>query len=78
MPDRSSKKEEPGPKDPNQLAARMVRKPAASNDSRDPAAVELGRKGGIKGGPARAKALTAKQRTEAARNAARARWSNRD
>lgn len=38
-------------------------------------AVELGRRGGLKGGRARAENLTPDQRTELARNAARARWS---
>jgi hypothetical protein len=33
-----------------------------------------GRKGGVKGGKARAQKLTATQRSEAARKAARARW----
>lgn len=38
------------------------------------AAVALGRLGGLKGGPARAKSMTAKQRSEGARLAAKARW----
>jgi hypothetical protein len=41
---------------------------------KDPAAVELGRRGGLKGGKARAAKLTKKQRIEAARKAASARW----
>ena len=41
---------------------------------KDPAAVALGRKGGKKGGPARAAKLTAKQRSESARKAVQARW----
>lgn len=41
---------------------------------KDPAAVALGRKGGLKGGPARAKALGKKKLSEAARKAAMARW----
>jgi hypothetical protein len=44
---------------------------------KDPAAVELGRKGGLKGGIARAKSLTAKRRSEIARAAVQARWSKR-
>jgi hypothetical protein len=44
---------------------------------KDPAAVALGRKGGLKGGKARAAKMTAKQRSEAARKAAKARWSSR-
>lgn len=35
----------------------------------------IGRRGGIKGGKARAQALTAQQRSEIARNAAQSRWS---
>jgi hypothetical protein len=42
---------------------------------KDPAAVALGRKGGKKGGPARAAKLTPKQRSESARNAVQARWT---
>jgi hypothetical protein len=42
---------------------------------KDPAAVALGRKGGEKGGPARAAKLTPKQRSESARKAVQARWA---
>ena len=35
---------------------------------------KLGRRGGLKGGPARAKKLSAKERSESARKAAKARW----
>jgi hypothetical protein len=42
------------------------------------AAAALGRKGGLKGGPARAKALTSKKRTEIAKKAAAARWHKKD
>jgi hypothetical protein len=42
-----------------------------------PAAVELGRLGGLKGGPARARKMTAKRRSEIARKAALARWGKR-
>jgi hypothetical protein len=41
---------------------------------KDPAAVALGRKGGKKGGPARAAKLTPEQRSESARKAVQARW----
>ena len=41
---------------------------------KDRAAVELGRKGGLVGGKARAKKLTAEQRSAIAKKAARARW----
>jgi len=43
-------------------------------DSRNPAAVELGRKGGLKGGKARWAKLTPEQRSEAASLAVQARW----
>lgn len=43
--------------------------------TKNPAAVALGRKGGKKGGLARAAALTAEQRSASARNAVRARWA---
>lgn len=39
------------------------------------AAVALGRRGGIKGGPARAAALSPERRSEIARAAANARWN---
>jgi hypothetical protein len=41
---------------------------------KNPAAVALGRKGGLKGGKARAAKLTPEQRTESAKKAAQARW----
>jgi hypothetical protein len=42
---------------------------------KNPAAVALGRLGGLKGGKARAAKLTAKKRSEIAKKAAAARWS---
>jgi two-component system response regulator DevR len=42
--------------------------------TKDPVAVELGRRGGLRGGPATARRLTAEQRSESARRAALARW----
>ena len=41
---------------------------------KNPAAVALGRLGGLKGGPARAKRLSSKKRKEIARKAAVSRW----
>jgi hypothetical protein len=41
---------------------------------KNPAAVALGRKGGKKGGPARAASMTAEERSESARRAVAARW----
>jgi hypothetical protein len=76
MPYRSRKR----PTDLNTLAASIVSdatdedKPEPE-DTRDPAAVTLGRKGGLKGGRARADKLTPEQRSEIARRAATARWS---
>ncbi len=43
--------------------------------TKNPVAVALGRKGGKKGGPARAAKLTAVQRSESARKAVQARWA---
>lgn len=42
------------------------------------AAAELGRKGGKKGGKARARSLTPEKRSEIARKAAEARWKDKD
>jgi hypothetical protein len=47
-------------------------------DTRDPAAVSLGQRGGKKGGPARAKALTKERLSEIARKAAQKRWQKRN
>ena len=44
-------------------------------DGKNPAAVALGRLGGLKGGKARAKALSPKKRAEIAKKAAKARWA---
>jgi hypothetical protein len=45
---------------------------------KDPAAVSLGRKGGLKGGKARAAKLTAEERSAISRKAAAARWGKSD
>lgn len=76
MPDRTSKR----PTDLNSLAASIVGdatdgvKAEPADDGKDPAAVALGRKGGLKGGRARAAKLTALERSEIAKKAAQARW----
>lgn len=44
---------------------------------KDPAAVALGRKGGLKGGKARAENLTAERRVEIAKKAAESRWGKK-
>lgn len=62
--------------DLNRLAARIVKdstEPAA-DDGKDPGAVERGRENSRKGGKARAERMTASERSEAAKRAARARW----
>jgi hypothetical protein len=43
---------------------------------KDPLAVELGRRGGLKGGKARAEKLSAKKRSQIAKKAALARWNS--
>ena len=79
MPERSRKR----PKDSNQLAKLVVdiatgeAEDQEPDDGKDPAAVALGRKGGLKGGKARAKSMTPEQRSAAAQRAARARWKDR-
>jgi hypothetical protein len=79
MQKRSSKQ---GPEDVNEIAFRVVSE--AINESRpeedvkNPAAVALGRMGGLKGGKARAAKLTPEQRSEIAKKAAAARWGTRD
>jgi len=50
------------------------KKPKPEDEGKNPAAVALGRLGGLKGGKARAKNMTPEERKEAARKAAKARW----
>ncbi len=78
MPNRSRKP----PTDPNEAATSILaqitgEKPKVEPSAKNPAAVELGRKGGLKGGAARASALTPEQRKESAKKAAEARWGQR-
>lgn len=47
----------------------------AIEEGKNPAAVLLGRLGGLKGGKARAESLSAEQRSEIAKKAAMIRWS---
>ena len=76
MPKRSRKL----PRDPNARAHAIVqlalgeREPDAE-PNKNPAAVELGRLGGLKGGKARAANMTKEERVNNARMAANARWS---
>lgn len=82
MPKRSSKTD-----DPNLFAKRVLdqviarhdpesiaQEPEVKESGKNPAAVTLGRLGGLKGGKARAKKLSAKKRRDIAQKAARARW----
>jgi hypothetical protein len=71
------------PRDPAQLAKLMIdiasgevkdRKPEPSLEGKDAAAVSLGRRGGLKGGKARAERMLPERRAEIARKAAKARW----
>lgn len=57
----------------NVLAAGIVAE-ATGGSEKNPAALALGRLGGLKGGKARAKKLSAKRRYEIAKKAAAARW----
>lgn len=76
MPDRSRR-----PRDPNQLGKLIVDiatgqiEDTIDTEAKNPAAVELGRKGGLKGGKARAERMTPEERSEAAKRAAQARWN---
>jgi len=77
MPERSRKKS----KDLNQIAKSIVDEATleeiqkkAIAEGKNPAAVMLGRLGGLKGGKARAKKLTAQERSAIAKQAAQTRW----
>ena len=84
MPTRSSKL----PRDTNQLAAHIVALSTGQESpvqietlpakEKNPAAVALGRLGGMKGGKARADKLTANQRSDIASKAAKKRWEAKD
>ena len=75
MPKRSSNKK----KDVNILASEIVEQATQESENqlghKNPAAVALGRLGGLKGGKARAEKLSSKRRVEIAKKAAKARWS---
>lgn len=79
MPDRSRTHR---PADLNKLAASIVGdavgEPALPDPDagKDPAAVSLGRRGGLKGGKARAAKLTPEERRKIAAKAAAARWNS--
>ena len=64
----------------NVLAFQIVEEATKEEPTKEknPAAVALGRLGGLKGGPARAKKLTKKRRKEIAQKAAEAKWAKRE
>lgn len=79
MPKRSSKRQET---DPNRRAYLTMLKTTGQESTyerpaKNPAAVELGRRGGLKGGKARSERLSPRRRTEIARKAAAARWKKK-
>jgi hypothetical protein len=70
MPERSSRR------DTNRLAFDIVQQATGQKpQEKDPAAVALGQKGGLKGGKARVEKLTPEQRKQIATDAAKARWA---
>lgn len=79
MPNRSSKSRLPS--DVNQRAHAIGdiatgQAPAETPDGKNPAAVALGRLGGLKGGKARAAKLSAAKRKAIAKKAAAKRWGH--
>lgn len=86
MPKRSSKTKT---EDVNETAFRVVRASTEKHDEPDtalapvekpaknPAAVALGRAGGLKGGKSRMATLTPEERKELAKKAAAKRWGNK-
>jgi hypothetical protein len=70
------------PRDPNQLGKLIADiatgevQDQALDVGKNPVAAASGRKGGLKGGKARAEKLTPERRSEIARKAARARWGS--
>ncbi len=79
MPKRSSNLK----KDLNKLATSIVGQaigetPVPIDEGKNPAAVALGRLGGLKGGKARAAKMTKSERQDIAKKAARARWHKKD
>ena len=70
------------PRDVNEMAKSIIDQltgdaPREVPPTKNPAAVELGRRGGLVGGKARAASLSAKKRKEIAKKAAKARWEGK-
>lgn len=71
------------PRDLNQLAKSLTEQatgqaPIQPPPEKNPAAVALGRLGGLKGGAARAEKLSKRRRVKIAKDAAAARWKKAD
>ena len=70
------------PRDLNELASKITKivtgeeEEPDENEGKNPAAVALGRLGGLKGGKARARKLSPKKRKGIAQRAARKRWNS--
>ena len=82
MANRSSKTKKREPKDVNELAFDIVNSLTSEDQpladeapEKDPLAVELGRRGGLKGGKARAAKLSKKKLSQIGKKGAKARWS---
>jgi hypothetical protein len=81
MPERSKTR----PRDPNELAYRIMLEATGQAPKteppavvkKNPAAVALGRLGGLKGGAARAASLGPRKRSQIAARAAKARWGKK-
>ena len=80
MPDRSNRR----PRDFNQLAHQIVLESTGlvqpiqpDQPTKNPAAVILGRLGGLRGGAARAAKLSPRKRSQIAAKAAKARWGKK-
>lgn len=80
-------KKKPLPKDSNKLAYKIVKmsteEPTEPEPPKERSAIsqylaEIGRKGGLKGGKARAEKLSEERRKEIAKKAAQSRWAKKD
>jgi hypothetical protein len=85
------RKPRPRAPDANETAFRVMREATAEHDpdadepepepepppGKNPYAVALGRRGGLKGGKARAEKMSAEERSASARKAAEARWAKK-
>jgi hypothetical protein len=72
------------PRDVNRLAHKILQiaaaedvEPEKPDDGKDPAAVALGRKGGLIGGKKRWEGVSTAERTKLAKKAANSRWRKR-